>query len=292
MNLSLADWQDLLGENVRPVLESQWAASSYWAKQPGWPGPGPATYFYVELTDAYTNYMWTQGNGGNGFGPGWPGGAPYPRASVISFWTNAVLTWTTGENIGASTLVSGLEIVDLDVTVDGTATTAKALKLTMADAFSNISGGDEFVLRTGFPNQPRPVSLTGSLAPHELVILSFGPYSYTNWNNAGTAQGYNIALSGLSRNRQRMTIIISNTMGVALSGDVWPSDSEYQASGVTLGETNSAGAITAVASNQSPLFYPSQSNFNIGVDTLRWNTDAPTTAPTSGELGITVIQEL
>jgi hypothetical protein len=136
------------------------------------------------------------------------------------------------------------------------------------------------------------VSLTGSLPGRQLVILSFGPFAYTNWNNAGSPQSYNIMLSGLSRNRQAMTIIISNTMGETLTGDVWASDTEYQSSGVILGETNSVGSLTSNSGNQNPNFFPSQSTFNIGVDQLQWNTGAPSTAPTSGQLGITIIQEL
>ena len=136
------------------------------------------------------------------------------------------------------------------------------------------------------------VSLTGSLPGRQLVILSFGPFAYTNWNNAGSPQSYNIMLSGLSRNRQAMTIIISNTMGETLTGDVWASDTEYQSSGVILGETNSVGSLTSNSGNQNTNFFPSQSTFNIGVDQLQWNTGAPSTAPTSGQLGITIIQEL
>ncbi len=58
-----------------------------------------------------------------------------------------------------------------------------------------------------------------------------------------------------------------------------------------LGENNSVGSITVPAGLQSVWFYSSQSGFNIGVDTLEWDT-SPASAPTSGELGITVVQEL
>lgn len=144
----------------------------------------------------------------------------------------------------------------------------------------------------GTLTNPVIIEQTGSIAPDAVVPLSFGPFPYTNWvSGSGALQSFSINLSGLSRNRKAMTIIIFQNMGSSLTGDAWPMDSLYLSNNGVLAETNSVGSITAANNMQVPIYYAPGSSFNINVDQINWNTGL-STLPTSGTCSIVVLQIL